>query len=410
MNDLNQHYRALLGLDSSWSVDDVDLDLPGNQVVIRLSHAGGPVCCPECKKDCSRHDTAPERTWRHLDTMQFKTEIRAAVPRSRCENCGVKTIAVPWAGKHSRFTLMFEAVAIKVLQAAANVKRAAELLGLSWDAMHSIIKRAVDRGLARRELDGIYHVGIDEKSFGSGQDYISLMTDLHANRVLEVTSGRTIESCDQLWETLSDAQREKVTAVSMDMWQAFMSSAEQNVPQAEIVHDKFHISKHLNEAVDKVRRSENKQLRKEGDDRLAGTRQLWLYNEENLDEDRYHELLTAMRHDLKTGRAWSIKENFRRFWNYVYAHSAEGFFDRWYSWAIRSRLDPIKKVARMLKNHLDGLLSYFRHRITNAITEGFNSRIQTIKSAARGFRNFANYRSRVLFYCGKLDMMPDRCH
>lgn len=410
MNDLNEHYSGLLGLDSSWFVQDVDLDLPGNQVVIRLTFVGGSVCCPECNKQCARHDTAPERTWRHLDTMQFKTEIRAAVPRSKCAECGVKTIAVPWAGKHSRFTWMFEAVAIKVLQAAANVKRAAELLGLSWEAMHSIIERAVDRGLARRDLEDIHHVGIDEKSFGKGQDYISLMTDLDNNRVLEVSAGRTIESCDELWRTLSQEQRAAITAVSMDMWQAFMTSAKKNVPEAEIVHDKFHISKYLNDAVDKVRRQENKQLRSEGDDRLKGTRQLWLYNEDNLDEDRYHELLTAMRNDLKTGRAWAIKENFRHFWTYVYAFSAEGFFERWYSWAIRSRLEPIKKVARMLKKHIDGMLSYFRHRITNALTEGFNSRIQSIKSAARGFRNFANYRLRVLFYCGKLEMAPDSCH
>lgn len=196
----------------------------------------------------------------------------------------------------------------------------------------------------------------------------------------------------------------------MDMWQAFMTSASKNAPQAEIVHDKFHISKHLNEAVDKVRRREHKLLMDEGDDRLKGSRQMWLYNLENLDEDRYNELLTVQRSDLKTGRAWAIKENFRHFWSYVYAYSAEGFFDRWYSWAIRSRLDPIMKVARMLKAHLDGLLSYFRHGATNAITEGFNSRIQSIKSSARGFRNFANYRMRILFYCGKPDMIPKTSH
>lgn len=410
MNDLNQHYSALLGLDSSWKVADVDLDLAGNQVVIHLVHAGGRLCCSGCNDECARHDTAPERTWRHLDTMQFKTEIKAAVPRCKCKKCGVKTIAVPWAGKHSRFTLMFEAFAIKVLQAAANVKRAAALLGLSWDAVHSIIERAVDRGIDRRKLDGIYHVGIDEKSFGKGQDYISLMTDSHAHRVLEVTEGRTTESCDRLWETLSKEQQAKISAVSIDMWQAFMSSAKKNAPQAEIVHDKFHVSKYLNEAVDKVRRRENKDLQADGDDRLKGTRQLWLFNEDNLSDDRHNALLAAMRNDLKTGRAWAIKENFRHFWTYTYAYSAEGYFERWYSWAIRSRLEPVKKVARMLKKHLGGLLSYFRHPITNAITEGFNSRIQSIKSAARGFRSFANYRLRVLFYCGKLDMMPEGCH
>jgi transposase len=410
MNDLHQHYRGLLGLDESWNVDDVELDLQSSQVVIKLSHAGGPLVCPECKQACSRADTAPERTWRHLDTMQFKTEIRAAIPRSRCKQCGVKTIAVPWAGKHSRFTLMFEAMAIKVLQACANVNKAADLLGLGWDAVHSIIERAVERGLDRRSLEGIHHVGMDEKSFGKGHDYVSIMTDLDKSRVLEVAPERTIEAADRLWQTLSETQRSEVASVSMDMWQAFMTSAGKNAPDAEIVHDKFHISKYLNEAVDKVRRSEHMTLMEAGDERLKGSRQLWLYNLDNLDEDRYYELMTIRSDDLKTGRAWAIKENFRHFWDYVYAHSAEGFFDRWYSWAIRSRLEPIKKVARMLKTHLDGLLSYFRHRVTNAISEGFNSRIQSIKSSARGFRNFDNYRLRILFYCGKLSLMPELSH
>ena len=176
MNDLNQHYRDLLGLDDSWSVDEVDLDLTGTQVVIHLSFAGSDLSCPECGEACPRADTAPQRTWRHLDTMQFSTEIRAAVPRCRCEKCGVKTIRVPWAGKHSRFTLMFEAFAIRVLQAAANVKRAAQLLGLSWDAAHRILEAAVERGLQRRDAEPVPNVGIDEKSFGRGHDYVSVMT------------------------------------------------------------------------------------------------------------------------------------------------------------------------------------------------------------------------------------------
>lgn len=410
MKTLNEHYSALLGLDSSWIVESVDLDLAGKQVVIQLSHSGGSLVCPECGASCSRADTSPERTWRHLDTMQFKTEIRAAVPRSRCEKCGVKTVAVPWAGKHSRFTLLFEALAIKVLQAASSVKRAAELLGLGWDAMHSIIERAVERGLERRELEGIRHVGVDEKSFGRGHDYVSVMTDLDGHRVLEVAQERTTLACDRLWETLTEKQRTEVESVSMDMWQAFATSAAKNAPQAEIVHDKFHVSKHLNEAVDKVRRKEHRELMSEGDDQLKGTRQLWLFNQENLDDDSYFELLTAQRGDLKTGRAWAIKENFREFWNFKTSAKGAWFFSHWYTWAIRSRLEPIKKTARMLKDHLAGLLSYFKHQVTNAMSEGFNSRIQAVKSAARGFRSFKNYRLRILFYCGKLQMLPEGCH
>lgn len=410
MNELSQHYRTLLGLNDSWSVDEVDLNLGASRVLIRLSHVGGKLECPECGDACSRADTAPERRWRHLDTMQFQTEIAASIPRCRCAKCGVKTIAIPWADKHSRFTWMFEVMAIRVLQAAANVQRAADLLQLSWDRTHSIIKRAVKRGLERRKLEEVRYVGIDEKSFGKGQDYISLMTDLGVHRVLEVVPGRTIESCDGLWETLEEDQKTKILAVSMDMWQAFMSSTEKNVPDAEIVHDKFHVSKYLNEAVDKVRRKENKKLLSDGDEQLKGTRQMWLFNEENLDEERLAKLETAIGRDLQTGVAWSIKENFRDFWDYILSTTAEKFFQRWYAWAQSSELGPIKKVADMLNRHLDGLLSYFRYSITNAVTEGFNSRIQSIKSAARGFRCFENYRARILFYCGKLDLMPNRRH
>jgi len=411
MNNLNEHYRDLLGLDESWAVSDVDLQLDDNSVVIELSHRGGPLTCPECQGSCGKADTAPPRSWRHLDTMQFKTEIRAAVPRCRCAQCGVKTVAVPWAGKHSRFTLMFEAFGIRVLQAAANVSRAADLLGLNWESVHKLIERAVARGIDRRTLDEIKHVGIDEKSLGKGHDYVSVLTDQDHRRVLDVTKDRTIVATDELWQTLDENQRKRIETVSLDMWQAFMTSSSKNAPNAEIVHDKFHVSKYLNEAVDKVRRREHRELKSEGDERLTGLRQLLLYNEENLDEDGQVELQILRKSDLQTGRAWAIKENFRHFWLSENSDTAGEFFRTWYGWAIRSRLEPIKKVARMLKRHLSGLLSYFRHHVTNGLAEGFNSKIQSIKSAARGFRSFANYRFRILFYCGRLDLMPETtCH
>jgi len=383
MNDLNTHYRQLLGLSDDWKVVDVDLDLSASRVIIDLEHAGGKLCCPECSQACSRADTAPKRTWRHLDTMQFTTEIRAAIPRSQCAQCGVKTIAVPWAGKHSRFTLMFEAFAIRVLQAAANVSRAAALLGLSWETAHTIMADGVERGLQRRETDDVQHVGVDEKSFGKGHNYVSVLTDIDQSRVLEVVRDRTIAACDQLWKTLTKQQLGRVRSVSMDMWQAFMTSTAKHVPGAKIVHDKFHIAKYLGEAVDKVRRAEHRELKKEGDSPLTGLRQLLLYNEENFDEDSYYEVLTKQRADLRTNRAWAIKENFRHFWIYRTRRWGQHFFDRWYSWAIRSQLAPIKQVARMLKSHLDGLLNYFDHRVTNATSEGFNSRIQPITQRCR---------------------------
>ena len=179
-----------------------------------------------------------------------------------------------------------------------------------------------------------------------------------------------------------------------------------NVPNAEIVHDRFHISKHLNEAVDKVRRQEHKALMKDGDETLKGTKQLWLYNPENMSDEQYEEFDTLKDIELKTSRAWAIREQFRWFWKYSYAGNAKKFFTRWYQWASRCQLEPIKKVAKMLKRRLNNILTWFRHHISNATAEGFNSRIQSLKSAARGFRNFENYRTRILFFCGKLELVP----
>ena len=196
----------------------------------------------------------------------------------------------------------------------------------------------------------------------------------------------------------------------MDMWPAFANSAGRHVPEAEIVHDRFHISKHLNEAVDKVRRQEHKALRKEGDETLTGTKQLWLFNPENLSEEKWLVFEPLKQQELKTARAWAIREQFRWFWDYRYAGNARKFFKQWYQWAIRCRLEPVKKVARMLKCHLDRILSWFRHHISNGMAEGYNSRIQSIKTAARGFRNFANYRTRILFFCGKLNLLPSPTH
>jgi transposase len=232
--------------------------------------------------------------------MQFETILRARVPRSDCPSCGVKTTTVPWAGKHLRFTLLFEAFAIKVIQACHSLKQAADLLKLDWDTAHAIMARAVERGLARRSLEEVKYVGVDKKSFLKGQNYVSVLTDLGQGRVLEVVPGRTEESAVQLWESLADSQRKRGKAVAMDMWQPFVQAAEKMVPKADIVFDKFHIPKHLNEAVDTVRRQEHKRLLQADHETLKGTRQLWLYAARNLPEPKRDEFESPKQADLKT--------------------------------------------------------------------------------------------------------------
>jgi transposase len=406
-HELQKHYALLLGISSPWEVKTVDLKLAEKKVEIELGWQWGSAAqCPECGRECSLHDSAPERTWRHLDTMQFITVIRARTPRANCPEHGVKTMTVPWAAPQGRFTLHFERFAVEVLLACANVQAGCELLGIGWETAHAIMKRAVARGLERRQLDQLKHLGLDEKSFKRGHSYITLLTDLDQSRVLEVVEDRTTEAAGQLWDSLSPEQKATVEAVAMDMWEPFIQTVRAQVPAADVVHDKFHVSKYLNEAVDKVRRQEHKELLAQGDETLKGSRQLWLYNPQNHSAEQAAEFAALKALNLKVARAWAAKELFTQFWQYQAAGWARRFFRDWFGWISRSRLKPMIAVARMLKRHLENLLTYLKHRITNAVTEGLNSKIQSIKSAARGFRNFQNYRTRILFFCGKLDLYP----
>jgi transposase len=405
MENLNHHYGQLLGLQSPWEVNEVNLSLGDNRVEIRLDHPNGVnVECPECGCECTIADRAPERRWRHLDTMQFETVIVAATPRANCPDCGVKTIAVPWAGKHSRFTLMFESFALKVIEACGCVQQAKEILNIGWDGVQRIMRRGVERGLERRNLEEIPYIGMDEKSFRKGHNYVSVLNDLKGGRVLEVVEGRTKENADSLWDTLDEKVRRSVKAVAIDMWDAFIKTARSKVPGALIVHDRFHIAAYLTKAVNQVRSREYRALVKMGDDTLKGTKYLWLFNVENISEQRWMQFDRLLKMDLKCAEAWAMKESMRHFWDYKYAGSARKYFAKWLSWVEEHGEEPMKKVGKMINDHLPEVLNYFHHRITNAVSEGLNSKIQSIKSMARGFRGFENYRTRILFYCGKLDM------
>lgn len=405
---LAAHYSLALGLTEPWKVTEVSLDTGQKTLDIELLHDARKANCPECALECPIHNLRERRSWRHLDMMQFTTTIHAQVPRTSCEAHGVKTILVPWAGAHSRFTLLFEHFAIEVLQATASISQAQSLLRLAWDAVQRIKERAVERGLARREKDDVIrHVGIDEKSFLKGHHYASLATDLDRGRVLDVVEHRAIEAATELLnKAIPESQRPLVEAGAMDMWRPFMTAFRTVLPHADIVHDKFHISSYLGEAVDRVRRKEHRAFLKDGNDTLTGAKYLFLKNTDKHTKDERARFRSLMQDELKVGRAWSQKEAFRHFWEYDYVGAARKFFDCWYFRATHSRLKPIIDVAKMMKRHLAGLLAHCLHKISNAVTEGLNSKIQAIKANARGFRNFAHYRIAILFSCGKLNMLP----
>ena len=406
------HYGRMLGLEEGWAVRSVDLSVKEMRLVLTEGWVGAGAVCPECGKRCPRHDFAPERRWRHLDAMGFETQIVSRTPRANCKEHGILQMKVPWAEKHSRFTLAFEALAIKVLLASRSVTAACGLLRISWEGAHANMERAVGRGMDRRVFEKLETVGMDEKSFLRGQSYATVLYDLDAQntRVLEMMEGRDADAAELLWETVPEAIREGIQAICLDMSGIYKDVAAIMVPGAAVVHDRFHVSKHLNEAVDKVRRREAKAMAAQGDERLKGTRQLFLFNPENLPADRVAEFEAIKNSDLKAARAWAIKESFRAFWQCKTLREAQTVFKKWYAWAIRCQLHEIKAVAKMLKRHLQGLLNFVRFPITNAVAEGFNSKIQAIKADARGFRNFLNYRTRVLFFCSKLNLFPLLTH
>lgn len=407
-------FEQMLGLQAPWSVKSVNLDMTAQKVVVEVEVEAGTVWgTPE--EQWAVHGWE-ERQWRHLDTMQFETVIRARVPRvrrrkfdARGEPCGWTTemVSVPWAEPRSRWRLLFEAWALRVLQASESVQAACSLLRLHWESGHAIMERAVDRGLERRTLENVRFLGIDDKSFGRGQDSATVCNDLEGGRVLEVVRERTTEAACQALRCLPPEQAHKVEAAALDMSAAYEKALQREVPQALRVYDRYHVSQLLGEAVDRVRRAEHKALSAAGDDILKGTRYDWLYDPAHLAPERLDRLCLLLEADLRTGRAYGYRINFGHFWDKESREEGAAFFKKWYGAAIRSQLPAIKAVARTLKAHLDGLLNYFTHRITNAMSEGLNSSIQKLKATARGFRNFAHFRTRILFFLGKLDLKPE---
>jgi transposase len=401
-------YRRILGIEAPWQVERVELQLQQGEVHVYLAHQNNPEwACAECGALGPLYDHQPERAWRHLDTCQYRTILHAAPPRTQCPEHGVRVVKLPWAEPGSRFTELFEALAIAWLKHASQ-KAVAEQLQLSWDEVHGIMERAVKRGLARRQAEEIPQLGVDEKAFRKGHKYLTLVNDLKRNRVLYVAEDREQGSLDGFWSTITAEQRASIEAVALDMWDPYVASLRDHLPKAEqkIVFDKFHIAKHLGEAVDRVRRREHKVLKAEGDERLTGTKYDWLRNPASMDEKQRRDFAELRRSELKTARAWALRETAMGLYNYVYEKPARKHFQWWYSWAVRSRLQPIKEVASMLKRRFENIITYLRHRITNAASESLNAKIQWVKYTARGFRNKQNFIHAIYFHCGGLDLAP----
>ena len=401
-------YEYLLGLKSPWTVSRVNLDVKGQRVDVWAEHPEDASWeCPQCSKKLPLYDHAEERTWRHLDSCQFQTHLHARIPRVECGEHGVVQVMVPWAEPRSRFTLLFERLAIDVLS-QCDVTGATRILRISWDEAWGLMERAVKRGRKRKARSVVRRIGVDEKAAAKGHRYLTLVCDLDKGTVEHVGEERKQATLDGYYAGLSKKQLDGIEAVAMDMWEPYIQATLARVPDAakKIVFDRFHVMGHVGKAVDKVRKQEHRTLMAEDDETLKGSKYLWLYSRENLPESRRAEFAALRRQNLKVGRAWAIKEALRRLWHYVYPAAGMNFWKRWYFWATHSRLEPIREAAKTVKRHIDNILTYYQHPVTNAMSEGLNSKIQKIKSMACGFRNTENFKTSIYFHCGGLYLYP----
>lgn len=407
MNDKDL-YATLLGLKTPWRVTNVDLKLEELEVHVFVEHDDHEWECPVCGSECGLYDHQPERTWRHLDTMQYTTMLHAAPPRIRCPEHGVKVARLPWAERNSRFTLLFERFAIDVLK-MASVEAAAKLLKLSWDEAWRIKSRAVERGLDRKDKHPPTYVGIDEKSFSIGHSYMTVLCDLETGYVEWVAEDRTAASVLEYLDQFTDMQLAKIEGFAVDMWRAYGKAIRMRFEDAEskIIYDRFHVMQEINKALDQVRKAEHRELRSSGDESLKGTKYLWLRSRENVSHARRRAFKNLRDINLKTSRAWAIKETLRHLWDFKTLTRATIFWKKWYFWASHSKLPAVVKAAKKLRKHEHRILNYFSHRITNSLAEAINGQIERLKRIATGFRNKNNFRTAILFHHGGLDLYPE---
>ncbi len=409
MINSNDLYKQILGIDQPWEISDVSVDIENLEVNVTLEYKSKTGACPECGLESYIYDNREKRKWRHLDSCQMKTILTSPVPRIKCKTHGVKTIEVPWAEKGSRFTILFEAYAITLLQFTINQTKVAELLRISYSQVHSIMEKSVNRGMERREKSQIEYAGIDEKSMKKGHKYFTVLSDLDENKVIDIVEDRTMAATKELFDkiqTMNDLSSLK--GITMDMWKPYMSVSNEVFPEVDKIHDRFHLKKYLNEAVDKTRKTEAKILEKNNDKTLKNTKYLFLKNEENMTEKQKIKFKDIKDMTLETSKAWTYKDAFDKFFSITDYENAREYFYDWIKDAKESGLKYIVKVAEMFERHSVGILNYIRHKVTNSIPENLNGKIQLIKAISRGFKAFKNYRIAILFHLGKLDMLPQK--
>jgi transposase len=400
MKDL-ELFQAALGLNDQWIVTKSEFKPQEKRLDIYINFIPGSMFpCPDCKENAKVHDTV-EKTWQHLNFFQHAAYLHARVPRVDCNQDGVKLIEVPWARKQSGFTLLFEAL-IMAMTSEMPVNTIADMVGVTDKRIWRIIEHYVNKDLDNQDLSDITRIGVDETASKRGHSYVTLFVDMDTNKAVFVTEGKDAATVNSFKDHLLShkGDPEKITEFSSDLSPAFISGVEKYFPKASITFDKFHVIKLLNKALDDVRKEE-----RETETGLKGSRYVWLKNPENLTAKQQKTLESLSSLNLKTARAYRMKLVFQDIYSYDEIRATQALKE-WYSWAIRSRLEPVKDFAKTLKKHWDGILRWFKTKLTNGILEGLNSLVQAAKARARGYRSTKTFKLMIYLIAGKLGSLP----
>lgn len=407
MNDKSL-YEKILGIENPWRVTDVQMDLRAGSVMVMVEHSeSASFCCPVCGGASPIHDHRIKR-WRHLPTCHLRTIIEARTPRVKCPEHGVLQIGVPWAEGSSKFTALFEALVIGWLQ-EASISAVTRMMDVSWSQVDTIRHRAVERGLARRKHAPAKAMGVDETSFQKRHEYVTVLVNQQTKAVIDVLDDRKMQTLQNWFEAVPVQERAQIETIAMDMWDPYIGAVRNTIEgwEEKVCFDRFHVSSHYSKALDKIRAGEHREfVKNNGDSVLAKTKHQWLRNSARTDNRSRRWFLELTRKNLKTARAWAMKETAANLWGYVTRAHAQNAWARLINWMRRSKLAPMKKLALTLKRYLWGILNAIVHGVTNATSEAINGRIQWIKKSACGFRNRARFREAILFHLGGLDLMP----
>lgn len=388
-----------------WVITSIDTDFKNKRVDVHLKYGDTKYFDPDTEAEASYYDLAPERQWRHLDIWDYKCYIHCRLPRVKCLDGKVKTIRMGWADKHDRHTYSFEIKVINTLLASKNQTKTAELLGCSFRMVNRIMHRSTDRGLLNRDLEKlpVRHISIDEKSYQHGHRYITVISHPKSGCVIDVGENRDGASVNKLFSnTFTTSQLEGMLTVSMDMWKAYINTVQTAMPNAEIVHDKFHIIKYLNEAIDKIRRREVKQ-----NEVLKNSRYALLKNPENRTANQKETMLAVLQSNLEVAKAYHAKEAFKTLFDLTHCQDAakQNLID-WAGGFFKYNIKELNKTILTLLNHSKGVINALIAKINNAMAERLNGKIQEIKLSSRGYRTFKNFRSAILFFHGGLNLFP----